>query len=381
MFYLCNEREDCAIVSDKPHKNKAPKYLDSPLRLLAVAVEAFLEKVQRAVRIWQGRTRLPLTIKKHNALRLPGGVILQGRVLAARRLRRPRVDDSAWVNLGRMLRHWLAEEEPYALVEAQCAGVIHETTTNEDGYFEVFFDHPEAFAASSIEWRLPYGTSDKWRRTGILVANPEFEHLVISDVDDTIIQTNAISIWKMVRTTLFGNVLTRQVFPGVSEFYRTLGGNGNPFFYVTSSPWNLRGFLQSVFERNELPKGGFFMTHWHLDKEGWFAKSHRGHKSAAIRIIFDWYPGKPAVLIGDNGQKDPEIYHEVAANHPGRVRIILIRDVTRHPGRRHEVEAMAEESRKKGIPFFVCHTTEEMEAAFGRVESVERDSETEGSQS
>ncbi len=348
----------------KPKRWPPPRFLDSPLRLLAVAVEAMLEKAKRTLRYWQGRAVLPATIKKHNAIRFPGGVILQGRVMAARRLRRPRVDDSAWVNLARMLRHWLTDEEPYAKVEAECAGVVRTTHADGEGYFEILFDHPEVAEARHLKMRLPEVHSHRWREIGIFCPPADFDYLVFSDIDDTILETNAASVIKMIRTTLFGNVLTRQVFPGTTELFAKLTRGGNPVFYVTSSPWNLRGFIQSVFERHDLPSGGFFMTDWGLDKERWFSKCHRRHKIGAIERVLRWYPGAKAILVGDSGQLDPEIYKEVAERNPGRIDLVLIRKISRSRRRLRKVEEFARQMEERGTHYCLCRDSDEMAERF-----------------
>jgi hypothetical protein len=51
----------------------------------------------------------------------------------------------------------------------------------------------------------------------------------------------------------------------------------------------------------------------------------------------------PFVLIGDSGQHDPELYSEVVREHPGRILAAYIRNVTRTPDRRKEIEALAED--------------------------------------
>ena len=61
------------------------------------------------------------------------------------------------------------------------------------------------------------------------------------------------------------------------------------------------------------------------------------------------YADMPFVLIGDSGQRDPEIYQEIVAHHGGRVRAVYIRDVkARGPERAAEVTAMAATLRAAG---------------------------------
>ena len=44
------------------------------------------------------------------------------------------------------------------------------------------------------------------------------------------------------------------------------------------------------------------------------------------------YPSLPFILIGDNSQKDPEIYRAIIDEHPGRILAIYIRNVRAEPG-------------------------------------------------
>ena len=55
------------------------------------------------------------------------------------------------------------------------------------------------------------------------------------------------------------------------------------------------------------------------------------------------YRELPFVLIGDSGQRDPEIYAQVVREHPGRVLAIYIRNVSRDPARQRAIEDLAVE--------------------------------------
>jgi len=77
------------------------------------------------------------------------------------------------------------------------------------------------------------------------------------------------------------------------------------------------------------------------------------HERGAIDELLEFYPGIPLLLIGDSGQRDPEIYRSIALDRPERVRAILIRDVTT-PERDREVHGIAEEVRTAGVPMFLA---------------------------
>ncbi|MFI5428590.1 phosphatase domain-containing protein [Aeromicrobium sp. UC242_57] len=58
----------------------------------------------------------------------------------------------------------------------------------------------------------------------------------------------------------------------------------------------------------------------------------REQKHGRIREILDLHPDLSFVLIGDSGEKDPEIYADIVRSHPGRIRAVYIREVRLDPG-------------------------------------------------
>jgi phosphatidate phosphatase APP1 len=48
--------------------------------------------------------------------------------------------------------------------------------------------------------------------------------------------------------------------------------------------------------------------------------------------VLDLHPELPFVLVGDSGERDPEIYADIVAAHPGRVLAVYIREVRLDPG-------------------------------------------------
>jgi len=270
----------------------------------------------------------------YHAIRHEQGVSVKGRVLLARTWPHPSADDPGLVNLYHMLRRWCTPERPYSLVQISAGGKAVAKRADREGYLEIeipleeapsdelLIELPESVVSPPSTWPIERPAS-----------NPRC--VILSDVDDTVLVTHAGKILRMIATTLFGNALTRQLFPGVVELYTHLRrgpqpaeGHRNPLAYVTSSPYNLHGLLDLVFRENGLPLGPFFMTDWGLDEDKWLKRSHRDHKLDAIRRILGWYPDKPAIFLGDTSQHDVPIYVEAALEHPGRVAMILIHKVS-----------------------------------------------------
>jgi phosphatidate phosphatase APP1 len=58
----------------------------------------------------------------------------------------------------------------------------------------------------------------------------------------------------------------------------------------------------------------------------------REEKTRRIREILDLHPGLPFVLVGDSGEKDPQVYADIVRGYPGRIIAVYIREVRLDPG-------------------------------------------------
>ncbi len=151
-----------------------------------------------------------------------------------------------------------------------------------------------------------------------MIPGPGARFGVISDVDDTVLVTGATDAVGMARTVFTGNALSRMTFDGVAELYRALRGEqGNPIFYVSSSPWNLYDLLDDFLALNGLPAGPILLRDWGLSSIELLPTDHHHHKLGTIHAILSTYPDLPFLLLGDSGQQDPEIYAQIAGGASG----------------------------------------------------------------
>ena len=58
----------------------------------------------------------------------------------------------------------------------------------------------------------------------------------------------------------------------------------------------------------------------------------REEKHGRIHEILELHPGLPFVLLGDSGEKDPEVYADIVRAHPSRILAVYIREVRLNPG-------------------------------------------------
>lgn len=310
----------------------------------------------------------PLLILPYNGFGTREKVYLKGRVLEDKGILPAGENDAALRNFRNMFHRFNSREVPGAVVEAQFYGTSALATADEEGFFELVMPAKDALPQDRLwhEIRLaltsPDGHPDSRASGSILVPPPAARFGVISDLDDTVVQTGASSLLRMVRNFLFSNARTRLPFKGVAAFYQALhqgtaGNECNPLFYVSSSPWNLYDMLCEFFRVQGIPAGPLLLRDWGISEDEILPLDHRRHKLRTIRHILDFIPALPFILIGDSGQTDPEIYHEVSQLYPGRIRAVYIRNVSQSPRRQAAVRAIAETVHAAGSVMIVADDT------------------------
>jgi phosphatidate phosphatase APP1 len=265
---------------------------------------------------------------------------VKGRVLHDRGIETGK-DDDFWDNLANMYSRLNSHEIKGAKLRVSYHDAEQVFFSDEDGYFGIDLPMP-ADAKNITGWHfpeielldspIPFAPGFKVKAK-VLVPPATAKFGVISDIDDTILKTNATSILKMAWNTFALNSHTRTPFEGVAEFYKALHqGNtlneNNPVFYVSSSPWNIYDLLTDFIGLKGIPEGPLFLKDYGFTHNKLFTEGHEGHKPKKIKKVLDAYPEMNFILIGDSGQKDPEIYAEVIKNFPGRILAVYIRDVT-----------------------------------------------------
>lgn len=155
---------------------------------------------------------------------------------------------------------------------------------------------------------------------------------VISDIDDTIKITEVRDKKATLRNTF---LLPFKSVPGMAEFYQSLArSNGTAFHYISASPWQLYEPLAAFVASNGFPAGTFELKQFRWKDRSAFSlfASPEKYKPGVIEPLLKQFPKRKFILIGDSGERDPEIYGALARKFPDQIiRIyirIYIRDVT-----------------------------------------------------
>ncbi len=299
----------------------------------------------------------PLRIQIYRGYGDPDGRYrIGGRVIAGRPVTPHEDPIDWWKNTAQMARRFLSPEVPYATVRILVGQQAHEITTDDEGYFWFEGDSAELVAQGPaaqdsgllypIRVQLVDPVPNDTEVFDGVVQLSGSPLGVISDIDDTIIASGATNALRLVKTTLTYDATRRRVFDGIAQFYRALHPAGAdehepvPFWYVSSSAWNLYDFFEAIWRINDIPDGSYLLRDLGVTEDHLFKGSHEDHKLDAIRGILRLCTGTGFILIGDTGQRDPYIYAQLAREFPERIRAIYLREVT-GPEARPELDALA----------------------------------------
>jgi phosphatidate phosphatase APP1 len=301
----------------------------------------------------------PIKIVTYRGYGTSERLFLRGRVLEDKNIPEAEENDRTWENLLSMYKRMASDEIPHARLMARFQDIEQEIIADEEGMFDVWIEPKQPLAEHrlwhQIELELLEPIPDEQRHypvkaTGeVLVPPPSARFVVVSDIDDTVLKSDATHLIKMAQHVFLGNAHTRLPFSGVAALYRALfagkaGNEMNPLFYVSSSPWNLYDLLAQFFNLQDIPIGPvLFLRNWGINEEEILPIKHRAFKTRLIRQMLDFYPDLPFILLGDSGQEDPEIYAEIVHEYGDRVIAVYIRNVSRDVKRPEAVQALADE--------------------------------------
>lgn len=298
---------------------------------------------------------------------------IRGRVVEDKELSKTTEKQSIWSNMVAMAKRYGSDEIPHAEVQAEFNGQILNTIANEYGEFEFTFHLlkplPQDQTWHKVKLSLiePYFPENEEFKTigDVMIARPDSRYGIISDIDDTILISHSTSFLKKLRLMLLKNASNRLPFEGVAAFYRALhlGPDDNclnPLFYVSSSEWNLYDLLIDFCRHKNIPKGAYLLHDLKVGLLKLF-KSGRGkhnHKLIKINKVLTTFQNLQFILIGDSGQKDPEIYRTIIEEFPQRILAVYIRDVSSR--KRHiEVKKIADKLKKDyGVEMLLVKDTE-----------------------
>lgn len=265
-------------------------------------------------------------------------LVIFGHVFKKKPSLRKKYTDNMLHNIIQLVKLFFVKPLPGMPVQLAWQEQRLDSKTETDGFFRFTWQSANSIPAGWHSVQI-----NCFNKAGKVMGNDEGKIFVphitqfafISDIDDTIMVSHSATIGKRLKELFFKNPKTRTVFKDVEKHYTLLAAahtnphEPNPFFYVSSSEWNLYDYLHTVFQHNRLPEGAFLLN----QVKQWFELWKTGktkHQGKLLRIlrILETFPNQQFVLLGDNSQSDPAIYSTLVEKFPQRIFAVYIRNVS-----------------------------------------------------
>ena len=251
----------------------------------------------------------------------PGWVRVFGRVLMAR-------PDSPYraKERSRGWRSFITAQVAEAPVTVAVGGYTFDVHADRSGLVDVVLQVPLTPGRHPVRM-TPHGGA-----TGVgevLVVGPGVEAGLVSDIDDTVMVTWLPRPFIAAWNTFVRQETARSEVPGMPELYTEfLTANPGAFVvYLSTGAWNAAPFLRRFLRTHDFPTGPLLLTDWGPTNTGWF-RSGRVHKIGTLRRLHQELPHLRWLLVGDDGQHDPEIYSTFSRESPEAVRAVLLRELS-----------------------------------------------------
>lgn len=153
---------------------------------------------------------------------------------------------------------------------------------------------------------------------------------VVTDIDDTIKLTEVNSRRRMLLRT-FAEPF--EAIDGMANAYQRWADQGALFHYVSSSPWQIYDAINQFLFDEHFPSGSMHLKWFRLRDEIFkrWQIIRRKSKGGVIRNLIKRLPERTFLLVGDSGERDPEIYAKLASKFPTQVARICIRQIDANP--------------------------------------------------
>ncbi|MGZ3923540.1 MAG: App1 family protein [Flavisolibacter sp.] len=284
---------------------------------------------------WLGLTN-EVTIKVYHGYGQSNQLQVFGHVFTLSNTPRRKYRKSFLRNTWALFRLFMVRPFPCVDVEMHWKDQVYSCKTDNDGFFK-------------FGWREQPPLTQGWnevtiqaKRSNNIIAESKGKVFIpystqygfISDIDDTFLISHSSNLRKRLYVLFTQNARTRKPFEGVVQHYQLLAQSNtskeapNPFFYVSSSEWNLYEYILEFTRVNKFPDGVFLLNQ--LKRFSQLLKTgQNNHKTKFARIarILESYPNQRFVLLGDSSQQDPYIYEAIVSHFPSQIHAVYIRDV------------------------------------------------------
>ncbi|CAF0888677.1 unnamed protein product, partial [Didymodactylos carnosus] len=230
------------------------------------------------------------------------------------------------------IKPFLVEDESHEVIKINIGKSSHIARTDNEGQFRLDLtysnDDVNQLKKDDIISYTAIGDNGD-SQEGVIRLIERNGLSIISDIDDTIKISEVLDKIRLIANTFihpFKPVL------GMADLYQQWKTRYNcSFHYLSAMPDQLYILTQEFINNNNFPNGSFHMRHFHWASKSIFnfvhSQSTFNHKLTYLRYFLS-NTLRQFILVGDSGEKDPEVYGVITREYPERIRAIFIRQVS-----------------------------------------------------
>jgi phosphatidate phosphatase APP1 len=268
----------------------------------------------------------PAVVQIYNGLGTEAGACVWGRVLEDKQQTKPKSRKERWYSkLKRNFDAMESDEIPHAELEIRVLGKRYAAKANDEGLFSVEIPGPLVVGSHSLDAKLK--RKGRWRveSARLLIWPKKPGVAVISDIDDTVLDSGVSNKVRLVKKVMMTNAHDLKTFSRAPSLFGVWAARRYPVVFVSGSPVNLYPKLTRFLSLQGFPRAPLLLKDFGL-KDLTEQKAYKlGHIAQVVKLL----PGYKLILVGDDGEQDPEIYREVERKYPGRVEAAMIHKVAK----------------------------------------------------
>jgi len=260
-------------------------------------------------------------------------IMIEGRVIEKRsEARDVSANDGTIKNTWYNLKRFFNDEEEDEPVYVRISDGIFKTQTDEEGYFRFNLNFQQPLKPGYQAIKLNLKKNKLQTECQLLVVPNTISVGIISDFDDTVIISNVTNKIKLLTNTFTKNYTQRDVVEGVANFYQKhLQQNTQaelaPLIFITGSPRQIQQDIRKFLNLHHFPNSIIVTKKLNGDNADPLLDQF-AYKTTKIEEIFKLFPQVKFLLVGDDGEKDPEVYQFLQQKFPDHVSEVWIRQVS-----------------------------------------------------
>jgi len=264
-----------------------------------------------------------------------------------------------------VVRSYFRKPIKRATVKGKLGKVDLEFTTDSKGHFSKVIDSP-----LPVDFEFFY-KNQSLRITEdypVLFPKPISEYEVISDLDDTVLLSHTASALKRVRNILFLAPRKKKTILFTFQLMQCFKDLRFRVHYLSKSESNLYQVIADFIDYHKLPKGALLLSP-HL-KWNQLLKPNKGkdYKLKHLKELLQNLPAKKFILLGDDTQRDMDVYTQVINQFKDRIRLVFIRQT--RISRTAEQERKWSELKNTGVEAYYFDDRENPENTISKIKAL-----------